>query len=426
METIKIISDFMTGLGPTIMLPIVVFCLGVVLGQKANRALVSAITVGVGFVGLNLVIGLLLGALDPATKALIAATGVHLEAVDVGWGVGAAIAFSTTIGALIIPLAFGINILMLLTKTTKTLNVDMWNFWHFAFTGSVVYLVLGGGTRGLGYGLLAGGLHCVVSLVIGDLTAKRVQEFFRLPNISIPQGWCVTSVPIICILNLIVDRIPVIKDINWDEKTIREKLGVMGQPVMMGTVLGLLFGLLAYGIKKEAFLLAVQMAAVMLLVPRIIAIFMEGLTPLSEAGRQFMQKHFKGREFYIGLDSAILIGHPITIAAAIVLIPITLLLAFILPGNKVLPFADLAATAFFVCMVPPLAKGNLFRTILYGTFIMAIILYLATAFAPMITDIARTSGVYAIPEEATMISGLSNGNWIAWGLMELFKKLFGA
>ena len=167
------------------------------------------------------------------------------------------------------------------------------------------------------------------------------------------------------------------------------------------------------------------MAAVMLLVPRIIAIFMEGLTPLSEAGRQFMQKHFKGRDFYIGLDSAILIGHPITIAAAIVLIPITLFLAFVLPGNKVLPFADLAATAFFVCMVPPLTKGNLFRTILYGTFIMAAVLLLSSAFAPMITDIARESGVYAIPADATMISGLSNGNWIAWAIMELGKKLGG-
>ena len=59
-----------------------------------------------------------------------------------------------------------------------------------------------------------------------------------------------------------------------------------------------------------------------------------------------MQKHFKGRDFYIGLDSAILIGHPITIAAAIVLIPITLFLAFVLPGNKVLPFTYVAR---FIC-----------------------------------------------------------------------------
>lgn len=87
----------------------------------------------------------------------------------------------------------------------------------------------------------------------------------------------------------------------------------------------------------KVLMLAVQMAAVMLLIPRIIAIFMEGLTPVSEAARTFMQKRFAGREFYVGLDSAILIGHPITIATGILLIPITLLLAAILPGNTTLP-----------------------------------------------------------------------------------------
>lgn len=420
METVKMISDFLTGLGASLMLPIVIFILGLILGQKVGRAFTSALTVGIGFIGLNLVIGLLIGALDPATKALIAATGVQLEAVDVGWGVAAAIAFGTAVGALVLPLAFGVNLLMLVLRGTRTLNVDMWNFWHYAFTGSLVYLF----TNSLLLGLLAAAIHAVIALLIADLTAKRIQTFFNLPGISIPQGWAITSVPIIMGLNWIVEKIPGLRDINWDADTIRKRLGFFGQPIVMGSILGLLLGLIAYGVKKEAFLLAVQMAAVMLLVPRIIAIFMEGLTPLSEAGRNFMQKRFSGREFYIGLDSAILIGHPITIAAAIVLIPITLFLAFILPGNRVLPFADLAATAFFVAMVPPLTKGNLFRTILYGTIIMVMVVYLSSAFAPALTQIARNIG-YAIPENATMITGLSGGNWIAWILSGVARLIGG-
>ena len=194
----------------------------------------------------------------------------------------------------------------------------------------------------------------------------------------------------------------------------------------------LLFGIVAYAIRPEGatfgvilgkvLLLAVQMAAVMLLIPRIIAIFMEGLTPLSEAARAFMKARFAGREFFIGLDSAILIGHPITITAGILLIPITLLLAAILPGNTTLPAADLAATAFFVAMVPPLTRGNLFRSILYGTIIMAIVLYIASAFAPLLTQIAQDIG-YAIPEGAVQITGLSGGNWIAW-ILTTISRLF--
>ena len=55
---------------------------------------------------------------------------------------------------------------------------------------------------------------------------------------------------------------------------------------------------------------------------------------VSDAAKKFMDKHFKGREFYVGLDSAILIGHPVTVASAIILIPIVLVVAMILPGTE--------------------------------------------------------------------------------------------
>lgn len=420
METIKAIFDFLTGLGSPVMLPIIIFILGLILGQKISRAFTSALTVGVGFIGLGLVITLLFDALGPATAALVEATGIQLNALDVGWGVAAAIAFGTVVGSLVFIVALGVNLLMLVFNWTKTLNVDMWNYWHYAFTGSMVYLVTG---ENLLLGLIAAAIHAVISLLIADWTAKDVQDFFKIPGVSIPQGWAITSVPIIKGLNWVVEKIPGLRDIYWDSEGMQKKLGVWGQPIVMGATLGLLFGLIAYGFQTKVLTVAVQMAAVMLLIPRIIAIFMEGLTPLSEAARAFMQKRFAGRDFYIGLDSAILIGHPITIAAAILLIPITLFLAAILPGNNTLPAADLAATAFFIAMVPPLTKGNFFRSLLYGTIIMVMVLYISSAFAPLLTQIAADIG-FAIPEGAVQITGLSGGNWIAW-LLTTISGLFG-
>lgn len=421
MATIESIFNFLTGLGSPVMLPIVVFVLGLILGQKTSKAFISAVTVGVGFIGLNLVIGLLFEALGPATAQLVETTGLQLNSLDVGWGVAAAIAFGTTVGSLVFVVALVVNVVMLVLNWTKTLNIDLWNYWHYAFTGSLVYLVTGGN---LVLGLIAAAIHAAVALLIGDWTAKEVQEFFNLPGVSIPQGWAVTSVPIIKALNWVVDKIPGLRDIHWDSEGLQKKLGVFGQPIIMGAILGLLFGLIAYGFNVIVLTIAVQMAAVMLLIPRIIAIFMEGLTPLSEAARVFMQKRFEGREFYVGLDSAILIGHPITIAAAIILIPITLLLAAILPGNTTLPAADLAATAFFIAMVPPLTRGNLFRSLLYGIVIMTMVLYISSAFAPLLTQIATDIG-YGIPEGAVQITGLSGGNWIAWILTQVAKLFAG-
>jgi PTS system galactitol-specific IIC component len=403
---------FITGLGSTVVLPIIIFILGLIFGDRPGRALRSGIIIGVGFVGLGLVITLLISNLAPATDALIKRTGISLGAMDVGWPVAAAIAFGTTVGAIIVPVAFLWNIVLLALRGTKTLNVDIWNFWHFAFTGSLVV----GITGNVFYGVLAALFHATLALLIADITAKRVQEFFGLPGVSIPQGWAVTSVPVVLILNRIIDWIPWLRDVKADPESIQKRLGTLGDPLFLGAVLGILLGIVAGYDFTKTLQLGVALAAVMMLMPRIIAIFMEGLVPFSEAARTFMRKRFADREVYIGLDSAILIGHPITVAVGILLIPTVLILAAILPGNKTLPFADLAATAFFVAYATPLTKGNLVRTYIIGVGIMVMVLYLTTYFAPILTQTASSIG-YTLPEAAkgaTSITALSGGNLFAW------------
>ena len=67
---------------------------------------------------------------------------------------------------------------------------------------------------------------------------------------------------------------------------------------------------------------------------------MEGLVPISNATKSYMTKKYKGQQFYIGMDSAVLLGHPTTLAVGLLLIPIALILAMILPGNTIVPMAD--------------------------------------------------------------------------------------
>ncbi len=412
---------YLRDLGPTTLLPIIIFLLTWAFGGRPAKALRAGITVGIGFIGLNLVIGLLIGALGPATEGFVKRTGLKLTAMDVGWGVAAAIAFGTAVGGLIVPLALGVNLLMLAIRLTRTVNVDIWNYWHYAFTGSLVYIV----TQSLPLALIAAALHCAYSLWMADLTAPRVQDFFGLPAVSIPQGWAVTSVPIILAVNWIINAIPGLRGIKADPETVQRRLGAAGDPVFLGAILGIAFGFVAGYDVKGTLGLAMQLAAVMLLVPRIINIFMEGLVPVAEQVREFMARRFHGREFRIGLDSAILIGHPVTIATGVLLIPITLALAAILPGNATLPFADLAATAFFVAMAAPLMGGNFFRTTVAGTVIMALVLYIASGLAPLLTETARSIG-YKMPQEAAVITALSGGNWVAWLLTGIARLLGGS
>jgi PTS system galactitol-specific IIC component len=415
------IYNFLTGLGVSLLLPIIITILGLIFGQKLRTALRAGLTLGAGFISLNLVIGLLIGQMVPVVNTMVEATGSNLDILDVGWGVAAAIAFGTTAGSLVILVCLGTNIIMLALKLTKTLNVDIWNFWNQAFTASVAYIASGS----LVWAMIAAAIHTVYELVIADLTAKQVQEFYNLPGISIPHGWAVSSVPIIAGVNWVLDRIPGVKDIHWDESGIREKWGIFGEPLFLGVLLGVGVGLFGGLWREPAKLLTlgITIGTAMILIPKIIGFFMEALTPIAQSAREFMKAKFGGREFYIGLDSAVLIGHPITVAAGIIMIPVVLGLALILPGNRVLPFGDLAATFYFVAMVPFMSKGNLFRSIICGAVIFVVVLYACTSFGSALTQMAVDVG-YAIPEGAVDITGMSAGNWLSALLFQI-GRLFG-
>ena len=58
-------------LGSIVVLPILIFIFGIILGTKPSKAFTSALTVGVGFVGLNLVIDLLSSSLGPAAQHMV-------------------------------------------------------------------------------------------------------------------------------------------------------------------------------------------------------------------------------------------------------------------------------------------------------------------------------------------------------------------
>ena len=234
-DIIKAVSNFLMGLGVPLLLPIVITILGLIFGQRFTKALRAGLTLGAGFIALNLVIGLLM----PVVDTMVKSTGSSLNILDVGWGVAGAIAWGTNAGSIVIIICLGMNILMLAMKWTKTLNVDIWNFWNQAFTASVVFII----TKSLLAALIAAAIHNVYELFVADLTAKKIQEFYNLPGISIPHGWAVTSVPIIWVVNWILDRIPYVKDIHWDEGTIREKMGVFGEPLILGVILGIGVGL---------------------------------------------------------------------------------------------------------------------------------------------------------------------------------------
>ena len=53
------VVQYILNLGPTVMLPLTITIIGMIFGLGFKKAFRSGITIGIGFVGINLVIGLL-------------------------------------------------------------------------------------------------------------------------------------------------------------------------------------------------------------------------------------------------------------------------------------------------------------------------------------------------------------------------------
>ena len=67
------------------------------------------------------------------------------------------------------------------------------------------------------------------------------------------------------------------------------------------------------------------------------SVLMEGLIPIQEGLRDWLKSHTKDRQIYIGMDPALGTGHPTVLATHHVDgARVTVLLALVLPGNKVL------------------------------------------------------------------------------------------
>lgn len=416
MDIILEFFGYISSLGVSVMMPVILTILGTLLGAGFGRSLRAGLTVGVGFVGLNLVINSLLGTtLAPAVQTMVQNYGLSLSIIDVGWPAASAIAMGSTIGAIIIPLGLLVNIVMLATNTTQTVDVDIWNYWHFAFTGSLVAIA----TDSMALGVIAAIINMIIVFVLGDITAPLVEESLGMPGVSIPHGFTAAFAPIAMAINWLIDRIPVVNkwDINLDE--IQEKFGVLGEPIFIGTAIGTIIGFFAYGVSLDSLPivlpLGVSLGAVLVLIPKMAALLMEGLIPISDAAQQFIQNKFSNRgKMYIGLDSAVGCGHPTTLALALILVPCMIILAFIIPGNQVLPFADLAVAPYMLVLVTPVVKNNGFRGLVVGIVVLACGLLIATNLAPAITAAAAQVG-FAMPDGATMISSLCDGaNPLSW------------
>lgn len=418
--TFASIMQAIAGLPSAVLVPLAILVIAMISGMKFGKAFRSAIMIGAGFIGFNAMFNVFANTVAPVVAAFVQGVGIHLDVTDMGVFSLLSATWGSPIAIWFIPVGLGVNIVMLILKATKTLDADILNYWTWGVTAIAIYALTGN----LLLALAGFVINEIIILLIADWTAPKIGEHFEMVGISVPHGNAGLFPPVGVAVNWLIEKIPGLRDLDADPETITKKFGILGEPVTLGTVLGVLLGVIGHQPWDAVLNIAVTLAAVMLIYPRMLHLMMEGLGPISEHLRDFMSKKFN-RDVYIGLDAAILIGQPDVLAVGMLLIPIVLGLALVLPGNHVLPLADLAiATPFLISMCMPfLKKGNIVRGLIAGVFVFTIALYVSGDLAPLYTAAGQAIGL-DVPEGVIWTSIGAGSNWITWILVKVLG-LFG-
>ncbi|MBC6308888.1 PTS galactitol transporter subunit IIC [Listeria sp. FSL L7-1582] len=401
MGSLQSVVEFILNLGAAVFVPALMIIIGLIVRMKVKDAVSAGIILGVAFLGMNIVIGFMIEALTPAAQGLAERTGIELTILDGGWTSMATLAWAWPLAFLMFPLQLGINAIMLVFNATKTLNVDLWNVWGKILTAVLIV----GVTHNVYMAFAVAAVQVVVELILCDANQRQIQELNGIPGVTVSHSmmiFCVVLMPI----DWLLKKIPALRK-DMDANALKDKIGIFAENHVMGFIVGALLGIAAGYDVAKTLMLAMQAAAALTLFPMVAKLFMQALSPLSDGISDYMKKRFKDRELFIGLDWPILAGCSEVWVAIVIMVPVTLIFALILPGNGVLPFAgilniSLCAPALVV------TGGNLLRMIILGVITTPVFLYVATFFAGTITDLANS----------TKAISLQTGQEITWSTIE--------
>ncbi|MBL1226728.1 PTS galactitol transporter subunit IIC [Enterococcus sp. BWR-S5] len=418
MEILSNVVNYLLSLGAAIFVPIIIIIAGLIVGMKVKDAISSGITLGVAFTGMTMLISFMTGAISPAAEAMLETVGISLPIVDGGWTTMSTISWSWPYAFLMFPLMIGINVIMLVINKTNTFNADLWNVWGKIFTAVAVVGITG--SVPLAFAVAA--VQIVFELKSADAHQHRIETLSGIPGVTCTHKM-VFLTAIFYPIDKLLRKIPAL-DKDFDAESLKDKVGIFAENHVLGFILGCVFGVLARYSVAETLTLAIQAATALTLFPVITKYFMQALSPISEAVSDFMNKKFEGRTLLVGLDWPFMGGSNEIWLAVIYSVPVTLIFSMFLPGNEILPFAGiiniaLAVPAFLV------TGGNLLRMIILCTIGSPIFLWVGTAFAPFMTDLANTTGAVQL-EAGKMISNSSiDGPVFTYAFSHVFKFLEG-
>lgn len=404
-------------LGAAPMMFILLSLLAIFMKVKPSKAIEGGLKLGIALTGIGAVIDMLTENFSPALQGFVESTGIELPIVDVGWAPLATITWGSAYTLFFLLILIIVNLILLATRKTNTLDVDIFNFWHLSIIGLLVMYY----SNNLLIATLLVIYLGILKFINADLMKPTFNDLLDMPEIN-PTTTTHTNFllnPLIMLVDKIIEKaFPFVDKYDFDAAWLNDKIGFWGSKFAIGVYLGVFVGVLGqpsfvdiFTIEaiSEIFGLAFIGAASLELFSIVGTWFIASMEPISQGITDFMSKRLGGRQVNIGIDWPFVAARPEMWAAANVLAPIMLFMALILPGNGILPLGGIIAIGLTPALLV-VCRGKIIRMILIGTIMLPVFLISGTMIAPFVTNVANSVGA--------MPSGVESGALITHSTLE--------
>jgi len=429
MSTTYRVVEYIIELGPVIIIPSILLIVSLITDRKPLKNLKNCVFIFIGLIGFSTLLTLFINFFEPITNTILINSSRKLETLDTGWFASKTVILNSPIIFHIIIAVFILNLVMLLLRFTRTVNIDFWNYWCFLLIGSIVFSI----TEVAWIGILIAAIAAAITFVLSDIYASHIESYFGLKGISTPQAQTICWAPVSHLVNTIINRIPLIRRVHIFYEEIQYKLGVVSEPIIMGFILGFIIGLIT---RYKNFYLnlgpnilyalssGLVLSIIMVLLPRSANLILKGLVPTILSIKRFIARRITKRELNIGLDPIVLVGQPSIIALSVIIIPLTVYISTILPGNTVLPGADLIMIPFILLWVITPSRGDMFRSFIAAVIIIPIVLWITTDMGYLFTSFFSKYNIELVEGYKRISSIGGSSNIFFWILLKIIEPIF--
>ena len=383
MEILRSLYDIVSGLGSFLLIPVFFFVMGLVSRAGFQRSGQCALAVLGSTVAIQLLISTLSGQLATLVNTMVDTYSLTTGAENLHWQAAADLTLNSDILYWVLPAAILLNLLMLATRVTRVLNMDLWSLWQAAFAGVLVQQLTGE----MWYGLAAALLMVVLQIILADVFTAPVARLTGAPHITYTQSFAVGVAPLAWLVNFLINKIPGLRDRRFSLEQSRRGNFLL-EPSLWGLVAGIVMGLAAGLTLYDAVAFALVLAGCLFALPRLLRVFGRAAASVLEPMAARKARHGK-LPITVAVNAVVGTANATTLLSAVILVPVTVLLAAVLPGNLVLPQGDAAMLLYLMIFVTALSGGCLLRSLLTGAISAVAMLYSGTLLTYLFTDAAK-------------------------------------